>query len=307
MRSTPRQVLVSGASGLIGSALLPLLRSRDYEPVRLVRSRAAMQENTRYWNPADGVIELSAADHFDAVIHLAGENLGAKRLTEKRKREIWSSRMAGTTLLAETLAKRDPKPRVLISASAMGIYGDRGDEMLTEASAPGVGFLAELCQAWEAAAEPARRAGIRVVHPRMGLVLSAAGGALKKMLPAFKLGVGGPLGNGRQWTSWITREDVVRLFLHIIEHEEITGPVNAATPHPVRQSEFARVLGKVLHRPALLPMPKIALELLFGSELTATLLGSQRLDPVKVESSGFDFEHPGLWEGLKWAVQDGRF
>ncbi len=305
MSPAPRKcVLISGASGLIGSALLPLLRSGGYEPLRLVRSRAAVAEDARFWDPAAGVIELRSSDRYDAVVHLAGENLGEKRLTEKRKRQIWNSRMNGTTLLAETIAKMEPKPRVLISASAMGIYGDRGDEMLTETSTPGSGFLADLCQAWEAAADPACRAGIRVVHPRMGFVLTAAGGALRKMLPAFKFGVGGPLGNGRQWTSWITREDLVRLFMHIIEHEEISGPVNAVTPQPVRQGEFARNLGKVLHRPALFPVPRIALELLFGKELTAILLGSQRLDPVKVEASVFTFLYPGLWDGLSWAVQD---
>lgn len=305
MSAAPQKcVLITGASGLIGSALLPLLRSRGYEPVRLVRTRAAVAEDARFWDPAAGVIELRPEDRYEAVIHLAGENLGDKRLTAKRKQKVWSSRMNSTTLLSETLAKTETKPRVLISASAMGIYGDRGDEILTEASAPGSGFLAELCQTWEAAADPARRAGLRVVHPRMGLILTAAGGALRKMLPAFKFGVGGPLGSGTQWSSWITREDMVRLLLHIIEHEEISGPVNAATPHPARQKEFARVLGKVLHRPALLPVPRLALELLFGRELTATLLGSQRLDPVKAESSSFTFLHPGLREGLHWATLD---
>ncbi len=304
MREAKGSILITGASGLIGSALLPYLSANGYDVTRLVRSRATMKHDTRFWDPAQGVIELARTDDFDGVIHLAGANIGDRRLTEKRKREVWNSRVDGTTLLCNALLKLERKPRVLVCASAMGIYGDRGDEWLTEASAPGEGFLAELCTAWEQAAEPAQRAGIRVVHLRTAIVLSAAGGALKKMLPAFFFGLGGPLGNGEQWMSWITRADIVRLYLHSVETETLSGPVNAASNKPFRQRGFARALGRALHRPALIPVPRFALRAVFGTEMADSVLASTRLVPEQATRSGFDFQHAGLPEALSAALND---
>ena len=304
MSGQRRQILVSGASGFIGSALLPLLRTSSYDVVRLVRSRAAIIEDTRFWDPASGVIELPRTDLYEAVIHLAGVNIGERKLTQQRKREVWNSRTDGTTLLCEALTQLDSQPRVFVSASGMGIYGERGDERLTEASAPGEGFISDLVQAWEVAAEPARRAGIRVAHVRTSVVLSAAGGALRRMLLPFRLGVGGPLGSGKQWFSWITRDDLVRLYLHIVETPELSGPVNGAAPGVVRQREFAKTLGRELNRPALFPVPRSVLRIMFGKDLGDHLLESAHLVPEKALASGFVFHHPTLTEALPWVIND---
>jgi len=293
------RVLISGASGLIGSALVSHLTARGYAVTRLVRSRSAVAADAVYWNPVTEEIDAARCEEFDAVVHLAGRNLSAGRLTGRRQREAFESRVRGTALLATTLAGLERRPRVFISASAIGFYGDRGDELITEATEKGQGFLADLCAEWEAATEVTGRAGIRVVRLRTAVVLSRAGGALKSMLPVFRMGLGGPLGNGRQWFSWIALEDHVRAFLQAIETESLMGPVNSTSPEPVRQKDFARMLGKVLSRPAVIPVPKIVLGLRFGQELGEATLWSQRVLPEKLQGSGFEFKYPNL-EAALW-------
>jgi uncharacterized protein len=298
----PLRVAVTGASGMLGEALVPRLRADGHTVLRLVRSRAAAGGGDAYWNPAAGEIDAAALEGVDAVVHLAGENVG-HRWTAERKRRIRASRVEGTRLLAEALARLERPPAVLVSASAVGYYGDRGDELLDEGAPPGEGFMAEVVRDWEAAAEPACAAGIRVVHPRMGVVLSAAGGAVARMLLPFRLGVGGPVGSGRQWLSWITRADAVGLIVRAIGDEGLRGPVNVAAG-AVRFGDFARALGRVLHRPALLPVPAPALRLIFGEMADATLLASARVDPAVLRARGHRFLHPELEGALRVALED---
>lgn len=289
------KVLVTGASGFVGTALCAALEAAGDTVIRLVRAEPRGPAELR-WNPAAGTIDTAALHSvvpLDAVIHLAGENVGAGRWTPERKARILESRRTSTRLLADTLAGLEPKPAVLLSASATGYYGDRGEEVLEEASTPGNDFLAQVCQEWESAAEPARAAGIRVVHPRIGIVLSAEGGPLEKMLPPFRFGLGGPLGSGRQWLGWITREDVVGALQHALTTSTLSGPVNFVAPNPVRNVEFAGALGKALHRPALLPVPAFALRLLLG-EVADAILASQRIVPRRLLESGYPFRHPDL-------------
>jgi uncharacterized protein len=299
----PLRVAVTGASGMVGEALVPQLGADGHTVQRLVRSREAAGGGDVYWSPSAGEIDAAALEGVDAVVHLAGENLG-HRWTAERKRRIRASRVEGTRLLAETLAGLARPPAVLVSASAVGYYGDRGDELLDEAAPLGEGFLAEVVRDWEAAAEPARTAGIRVVHPRMGVVLSASGGALARLLLPFRLGVGGPVGSGRQWLSWITRADAVAVIVRALSDEELRGPVNVAAG-AVRFGDFARALGRVLHRPALLPVPAPALRLVFGEMADATLLASARVDAAVLRSRGHRFLHPELEGALRAAWPDG--
>jgi uncharacterized protein (TIGR01777 family) len=291
------KVLVSGSSGLIGSALLPFLASGGHTVTRLVRSTPGDAHVS--WDPQKGTIEAARLEGFDAAVHLAGENIAAGRWTAERKALLRDSRVKGTQVLCAALASLSRPPEVLVAASAIGYYGDRGDEVLREESASGSGFLPEICREWEAATGPAREKRIRVVNLRMGVVLSATGGALAKMLPPFKLGVGGVLGSGRQYMSWIALDDLVGVFYHALSNPALDGPVNAVAPHPVTNREFTETLGRVLSRPVLLPMPAFAARLAFGEMANELLLASQRVEPVKLASVGHTFQFPELEGALR--------
>jgi|ERR1700722_12116372 uncharacterized protein (TIGR01777 family) len=292
----PAKVLVSGASGLIGSALLRALQSSGYEVTRLVRSAIAGKGDVA-WDPARPLAPESVSA-FDAVVHLAGESI-VGRWTDAKKRRVLESRVQGTRNLAEAVAAAPQRPRVFISASAIGYYGDRGEETLREESSSGNGFLPEVCRQWEAAAQPASAAGIRTAQMRFGVVLSASGGALQKMLPPFRMGVGGNIGSGRQWSSWIDIGDVVAAILHVIKTDTLRGPVNVVGPNPVRNVEFTKTLAAVLSRPAILPLPAFAARLVFGQMADELLLASQRVEPAKLSASGYVFKRPELRAALE--------
>jgi uncharacterized protein len=252
------------------------------------------------WDPQAGLIDAPAFEGIDAVVHLAGEGIGDKRWTEEQKDRILQSRVKGTSVLSGAIASREQKPRVFVSGSAIGYYGSRGDEVLTEDSAPGDDFLAGVVQRWEAETQPAVDAGIRTVNIRSGIVLAEHGGVLKRLLLPFKLGAGGRVGSGKQWMSWITLDDEVGAIMHAIESESLRGPVNLVAPTPVVNTEFTSTLGKVLHRPTVLPTPLLPLKLVYGSELVELLLlVSQRVTPTRLEESGYTFRHPTLEAGLR--------
>ena len=297
------KILVTGSTGLIGSTLAQHLSGEGHTVIRLLRARARPGEKGILWDIQMGTLDPQPLEGLDAVVHLAGENIAAGRWTLTRKAIIRDSRVKGTRLLSETLGRLTQPPKVLVCASAMGYYGDRGDELLTEDSASGSGFLAELCREWEAASEPAAARGIRVVHLRIGLVLSAEGGALKQMLPPFKLGVGGRLGNGKQYMSWIALDDLVGVIEHALTHDTLVGPVNAASPNPVTNLEFTKTLGRVLGRPTVFPVPSLAVRLLFGEMGDALLLSSARLEPVRLAASGFVFRYPQLEDALRYLLR----
>jgi hypothetical protein len=290
------RIAITGASGFVGSAAGQDLARAGPDVVRLVRT-AAGAPGTAAWNPATGELD-AALGPVDAVIHLAGENIAAGRWTAARKQAIADSRGPATERLCRHLAALPHRPSTLISASAVGIYGDCGDDELDEDSRPGTGFLADVGRAWEDATRPARDAGIRVVNLRIGMVLDPAGGALGKMLPPFRLGLGGPLGGGRQWVSWITRADLLRVLHFALAHEELRGPVLAVAPEPVTNRDFTRALGQALRRPAVLPAPAFALRLLLGEMADALLLSSQRCLPRRLLQAGFAFEQPALGPAL---------
>lgn len=293
----PLRIAMTGASGLIGRELTAFLTSGGHEVLPLVRR--APSENEIFWDPMRGEIELERLEGLDAVVHLAGESIAGGRWTPARKAEILDSRVRGTCLIAEAIAKLKNPPRVLVSASATGFYGNRGDEILDEESAPGTGFLAEVCQAWEQAAEPARRAGVRVVTMRTGIVLTPRGGALAPMLLPFQLGLGGVIGSGRQWMSWIDFDDLLGAFHAALVNESLEGPVNATAPHPVKSAEFVRTLGKVLGRPTLFPLPEPVVKLMLGELGEALLLDGARILPRKLLASGFEFAFPDLEAALR--------
>ena len=294
------RVAVTGANGLIGRALVERLQAGGHQMVRLSRDAVAQGQDASVvgWDPAAGRIDGEALEGLDAVVHLAGEPIAARRWSAEQKQRIADSRVRGTALLSGALARLDAPPGVLVSASAIGFYGDRGDERLDESSSGGDGFLAEVCRHWEASADAARGADVRVVHPRTGVVLSDSGGALAEMLPFFRLGLGGRIGDGRQWMSWITLHDEVEALMWLLD-ADVEGPVNLTAPSPVTNSELTKALGRTLRRPTLLPTPKPALWARLGRELTEALLySSTRVEPAVLQRSGFQFTHPNLEAGL---------
>lgn len=291
------KIIVSGASGLIGTQLVSKLSQSGHEVVRLVRRSPKAGEIQ--WNPKSGTLDASALEGTDAVIHLSGAGIGDKRWTNGYRKEILDSRTATTALLAKTIASLSRKPSVFLSGSAIGIYGARNDEQLTEVSTHGTGFLAEVCEQWEAAAQPAVNAGVRTVYLRTGIVLSPKGGALKKLLPLFKLGVGGKFGNGKQWQSWISIDDEIGAIEYLLT-ANVSGAVNLTAPNPVTNAEFTKVLASVLKRPAIVPVPTFAPKILLGGELAdALLFTGQRVIPAALNASGYSFKHTTLESALR--------
>lgn len=293
------RIAIAGSSGLVGTALVGQLTDRGDTVSTLVRNQTNTRENEIPWNPATGQLNPAALENLSALIHLGGAGIADKRWSSSRKELIRDSRVQSTQLLSKTIAKLTNPPQTFICASAVGYYGDRGDEILTEESLPGTGFLPEVTQQWEQATEPARDAGVRVINLRIGVVLSSAGGALRKMLTPFKLGLGGVLGGGRQYMSWIALTDLVRAVLFALDHPEIAGPINAVAPNPVTNREFTKTLGKVLHRPTILPAPAFAIRALFGEMGQRLLLEGCRAVPQKLETAGFNFEHATLEPALR--------
>jgi uncharacterized protein (TIGR01777 family) len=290
------KILVSGASGLIGSALAKAASSAGHTVTPLARRRAP---NAIHWDPAAGTLDKASIEGFDAVVHLAGESIAAGRWTAEQKKRILDSRVQGTRLLSNTLAQLQRRPSVLVSASAIGFYGDCGDRVLREDSPPGTDFLAKVCREWEQATESAAKAGIRVVHLRSGMVLAKEGGALAKMLLPFKMGVGGRIGSGDQYMSWIDLEDEVRVILHCISNDSTRGPVNSVGPSPVTNLEFTKTLGRVLSRPTVFPLPGFMARIMLGEMADALLLSSQRVEPARLTAEGFDFRHRNLEGSLR--------
>ena len=292
------RILVSGSSGLVGSELVPSLGVAQHEVSRLVRDRAGKTDVQ--WNP-ERQLSPKLVEGFDAVVHLAGETI-AGRWTREKKLAIRNSRVLGTRTLVDALVNTSKKPRVLITASAVGYYGDRGDELLREGSLPGRGFLPEVCKEWEAATQPAAQAGIRCVQMRIGVVLSGRGGALRKMVPPFRLCLGGIIGTGRQYWSWISLSDVVSVVHHILRMESVQGPMNVAAPEASTNAEFTRALARVVGRPALVPMPAFAARSLLGEMADELLLSSQRVEPVKLLASGYNYHQAELGGALRHAL-----
>ncbi|MFN8642411.1 MAG: TIGR01777 family oxidoreductase [Candidatus Binatia bacterium] len=297
------RILVTGANGLIGSALVPFLTTGGHAVVRLARGHK--RAGTATWDPDQGTIDGAALEGVDAVVHLAGENIASGRWSAEKKARIHDSRVNGTRLLCEALAGLERPPKVLVAASAIGFYGHRGRDVVDEDSAPGSGFLADVCREWEAATAPAAARGIRVVNLRLGVVLSASGGALASMLTPFKLGAGGPVGGGRQYMSWIAIDDVLDAILFTITTPSLAGPVNAVAPTPVANADFARTLAGVLSRPAVVPLPAFAVRFLMGEMGEELLLSSTRVEPQRLESAGFRFRFPTLEPALRHLL--GRF
>jgi hypothetical protein len=296
------KVAVSGASGFLGSALVPALASAGHEVVTLVR-RTPARPGEIQWDPAAGSIDAAGLAGVEAMVNLSGANIG-RRWTEARKKEILDSRVDSTALLAATAAELDPRPSVLVCAGGVGIYGDRGDEILTEESSLGSGFLAEVGQAWEAAAEPARSTGIRVVKFRQGIVLAREEGALARMLTPFRLGLGGRIGSGKQWLSWIGLDDLVAAYAFALEREDLSGPIDLTSPTPVTNSRFTSALGDALRRPTILPVPAVAIRMLFGEMGDAALLQGQRALPARLLEAGFSFAYEDLDRALAHALRE---
>lgn len=305
------RIALAGGSGMLGGALREALAASKDDVVALVRRPARAGDAAVQWDPyaqnTQGAMAIpEKLEGLDAAVILSGENLSEGRWTQARKERFGSSRVAPTRQFATLLAERKSKPRVLVCASATGVYGDRGDEILTETSEPGHGFLPQLCQDWEAAAEPARAAGIRVVHLRLGVILSGNGGALKRMLPVFRLGLGGRLGSGTQWISWISLPDAVAAIRFAIKEEALRGAANTVAPEPVTNAGFTQAMGQVLHRPAMLRVPAFALKAAFGEMAEATILSSARVFPVKLEEAGFRFRYARLENALQNALVPGK-
>lgn len=295
-----------GGSGLVGTALSGSLAPHDIRVSSYSRSHVSGDELRPFWDPASGQIDMAPLAQSGAVVNLAGEPLSPGRWTEARRQRIYDSRVGATRLLCERLAGLDRRPAVLVNASAIGYYGDRGEDAVTEDSPAGDGFLAELCQAWEAATQPARDAGIRVVHARFGIILSTRGGALAAMLPMFRRGLGGRMGSGRQFMAWITLGDAVRALRFALSTEDISGPLNLVAPEPARNAHFVRVLGRALGRPTALPAPRMALRMVLGREAAdALLLTGADVRPAALEHAGFRFDSPRLSDALRTVLDNG--
>lgn len=291
------KILIGGSHGLVGTALIKSLETEGHEIFRLVR-HAPTSKTEVEWSPDRYSIALARIEGFDAVVNLAGESIAEGRWTEDKKRRIRESRVKGTKLLGDALANLAVPPKILVCASAIGFYGNRGDELLTESSAPGDDFLAKVCAEWEGATALATEKGIRVVNARFGVILDTNGGALKKMLPPFRMGVGGKVGSGKQWMSWIALDDVVGGIQFALANDSIRGPVNFVAPVPVTNAEFTKTLGKVLSRPTIFPIPAFAIKLLFGEMGEALLLGGQRVAPERLIAEGYEFSYPQLEQAL---------
>jgi hypothetical protein len=292
------RILLTGSSGLIGRALIPSLTTGSHQVTRLVRRQTQVREGQIAWDPGAGIIPAESLEGFDAVVHLAGESI-AGRWTSRKKNRILESRARGTRMLSESLAQLRHPPGLLVCASAIGFYGDRGDEIVNEASPAGSLFLSEVAIAWEAATEPAARGGIRVVNLRLGFVLSAAGGGLAMMRLLFKMGIGGRVGSGRQYLSWIALDDVLGAIMHVLASDALRGPVNVVAPHPVTNLEFTKTLGRVLGRPTVFPIPAIAARLVFGEMADNLLVASARVEPARLLATGYQFQFPKLEATLR--------
>ena len=299
------KVAVTGSTGLIGSALAQEIARTGHEVVRLVRKEGALAQGEVAWNPEAGRINLPGLQGVDMVVHLAGEEVAHGKWTDAKKLRIRNSRVNGTALLSKTLASMRQRPKVLVSASAVGYYGNRGSEWLTETSPPGEGFLANVCRDWEAATGVAAQARIRVVNLRFGVVLSTHGGALGRMLPYFKVGLGGVMGSGRQYVSWVTLEDTVAAILHVMSNRRLNGPVNVTSPEPLTNYRFTKTLGAVLALPVILPLPGPVLRLFVGQMAKEVLLASARVRPAKLMEAGFNFRYPLLENALKHLLGKG--
>jgi hypothetical protein len=296
------KIAVTGASGLIGTALVTRLHASGHDVIRLVRRPPRVADEVS-WDPESGTIDVERLAGLDGAVHLAGAGVGDHRWTDDYKRSILDSRVHGTRTLVKALTVLDPLPRVLVSASGVDFYGeDRGEEDLTEDSTGGGGFLADVVRAWEAETAPASAAGIRVAHIRSGLVMSPSGGAFGRILPLVKAGLGGPLGSGKQWWPWITLEDEVAAIEFLLTHD-LSGPVNLSAPHPARQKDVMKALARAAHRPSLLPAPKAALRIALG-EFAGVVLGSKRVLPRRLVAAGFTFRHPELDGAAEWVLRE---
>ncbi len=296
LQPRPMRILVTGATGVIGSALLPMLTTQGHETVTLSRSA---RPGSYHWNPADGVLDAAALEGADAVVHLSGSNIASGRWTDARRKEILDSRVKGTRLLVDALSRLERRPEVFLSASAIGYYGDRGDEVVAEDAPAGSGFLADVCRQWEGEAARAAEAGLRTVMVRTGVVLTPAGGALAKVLPVFRAGLGGAVGGGRQWMSWVSIDDLLGIILFCLFNRKVSGPVNAVAPEPTTNGEFASTLGSVLGRPTVAPVPAAVLKLMYGTMAEETVLASTRVAPRRLLEAGYAFRHSRLEPALR--------
>ncbi|HEV8131545.1 MAG TPA: TIGR01777 family oxidoreductase [Acidobacteriota bacterium] len=293
------EIGIAGSTGLVGSELVKALKNKGHKVRRLVRSENEVGTENVLWSPRQGVRELHRLEGIDGLVNLAGENIASGRWTRSRKKEIYRSRVESTRLLVDRVGRLQKKPSVFVNASAIGYYGGRSDEILDEKSSPGEGFLTDVCLAWESEARRARDKGMRAVFTRFGVILSAKGGALAKMLPIFRLGAGGRLGSGKQWMSWIAISDAVGAIIYTLENSELQGPVNVVSPNPVQNETFTKTLGRVLGRPAIFPAPAFALKLALGQMAQELLLASQRVVPRELERTSFQFSYPELEPALR--------